>query len=270
MTVAIAITNYNHGRFLETAITSALGQTTRPDEVIVVDDESTDSSNEILQRFTSKVQIVRQRHAGVVAARNLAIEAISSTHIVFLDADDYLMPHFLRWTLAAWHFPRRRRIGLVYCPARAVGDGPTTPETIGYVHTRPWDVTQLAKQNFVMTTSLFLRRALLDVGGYSAAYSEIGHEDWDLVLKFVERGWHGRLMPNPLFCVRNVPGSRNKVSLERHGRQVRERIEMDHAWVVDRNNNKSPYAARMSISNLVQTSLRSIDARRWSRDLRGD
>ncbi len=89
--VAIVIPTYNHAHFLRAAIESACGQVPKPREIIVVDDGSSDHPEEIAKAFEG-VQIVRQANAGLAAARNRGLRESASAYVVFLDADDRLLP----------------------------------------------------------------------------------------------------------------------------------------------------------------------------------
>jgi glycosyltransferase involved in cell wall biosynthesis len=89
--IAIAIACYNQARFLEDAITSALSQTRRAAEVIVVDDGSTDDTAAFVAKFPS-ASYVYQTNSGLSAARNTALYQTSAEYIIFLDADDVLRP----------------------------------------------------------------------------------------------------------------------------------------------------------------------------------
>lgn len=88
--VSVIIPCYNHGRFLAEAIESALGQTLPPDEIIVIDDGSTDGSAAIARRYPG-VRCVRQPNRGVAAARNAGLAVSRGNRLVFLDADDRLL-----------------------------------------------------------------------------------------------------------------------------------------------------------------------------------
>jgi glycosyltransferase involved in cell wall biosynthesis len=92
--VSIIITTYNHARFLPEAIESALVQTVAPSEVIVVDDGSTDDPASVVSRYP-QVQLIHQRNQGLAAARNTGWRAARGRYLVFLDADDRLMPQAL-------------------------------------------------------------------------------------------------------------------------------------------------------------------------------
>ena len=87
--VAVVITTYNHAHFLDDAIASVLAQSTTVDEIIVVDDGSTDHPERVTERHQA-VRLIRQPQSGLAAARNTGWRAAESDFVVFLDADDRL------------------------------------------------------------------------------------------------------------------------------------------------------------------------------------
>jgi glycosyltransferase involved in cell wall biosynthesis len=109
--VSVIITTYNHARFLAEAIESALGQTVGPGEVIVVDDGSTDDPGSVVGLY-SQVQLVRQPNQGLAAARNTGWRAARGRYVVFLDADDLLLPEALASNLR--RFTERPECAFVY------------------------------------------------------------------------------------------------------------------------------------------------------------
>ena len=92
--ITVVITCYNHGRFLSTAIESVLAQNYPYKEIIVVDDGSTDNTKEIAFYYPS-VRYVYQSNRGLSAARNKGIAESSGNYLLFLDADDWLLPNAL-------------------------------------------------------------------------------------------------------------------------------------------------------------------------------
>jgi glycosyltransferase involved in cell wall biosynthesis len=89
--VTIVITCYNQARFLTDAIDSALAQTYPRLEILVIDDGSTDDTSDVAARYPG-IRYIRCRHAGLAAARNVGIRESAGTYLVFLDADDRLLP----------------------------------------------------------------------------------------------------------------------------------------------------------------------------------
>ena len=90
ITVAAVIPLYNGAEFVEEAIRSVAAQTDPVDEIIVVNDGSTDNGSEIVRSLLNSYPItfLQQPNAGQSAARNAAIQRTSCTHIAFLDQDD--------------------------------------------------------------------------------------------------------------------------------------------------------------------------------------
>ncbi|MBU3886965.1 glycosyltransferase family 2 protein [Methylosinus sp. KRF6] len=112
--VSIIITNYNYGRFLIEAVDSALAQTYPRIECIIVDDASTDESEVILatiRRRNPQVEIISHRaNQGQTAAFGTGFAASSGEYVVFLDADDILLPTFVETHIFV-HFSLRTAVG---------------------------------------------------------------------------------------------------------------------------------------------------------------
>ena len=93
---SIVIPCFNSERWLREAISSALSQTLRPSEIVIVDDGSTDNTAQIAAHFAQAhpqlIRIVRQPNRGACAARTAGLEAARSPYIAFVDADDRLLP----------------------------------------------------------------------------------------------------------------------------------------------------------------------------------
>lgn len=93
-TISVVIPLYNKGEYIIRAVESVLNQSVHVDEIIVVDDGSTDGSAELVCQFKS-VRLISQVNSGVSAARNAGIAAALSSHIAFLDADDFWERSFI-------------------------------------------------------------------------------------------------------------------------------------------------------------------------------
>ena len=95
----MVIPAYNAGVFISRAIESVLAQTRRADEIIVVDDGSTDDTAEQVQKYGGEVRYIYQDNSGVSVARNTGIKAAQCAWIAFLDSDDEWLPEKLRLQL---------------------------------------------------------------------------------------------------------------------------------------------------------------------------
>ncbi|WP_371038487.1 glycosyltransferase family 2 protein [Rhodosalinus sp. FB01] len=91
-TISVIIPTYNRGHCVGDAIESVLSQDPPADEVIVVDDGSTDTTPEVLTCYSKQVTIIYQNNAGAAAARNTGIRHANSTWVAFLDSDDLWWP----------------------------------------------------------------------------------------------------------------------------------------------------------------------------------
>jgi glycosyltransferase involved in cell wall biosynthesis len=95
MKITAVIPTYNLADYIRRAVDSVLTQTRQADEIIVVDDGSTDQTSEILETYEDRIRYIRQDNAGASAARNTGIQAASGDWIAFLDGDDQWLAHHL-------------------------------------------------------------------------------------------------------------------------------------------------------------------------------
>lgn len=129
-TIAVVIPTYNRAGFVKTAIASALAQTRRPDEIVVVDDGSTDDTAAVVARYGGVVRYVRKDNGGEASARNRGVREARSTWIAFLDSDDAWEPQALeRLEAASRDYPNA---GLIAMRARVLSaDGTPQSKTHG-------------------------------------------------------------------------------------------------------------------------------------------
>lgn len=178
--VSVVIPCFNQVRYLSEAIESALAQTVGPPEVIVVDDGSDEPLSRIVTGDPS-VRVVRQANAGVAAARNAGLRLCSRPFVVFLDADDRLMPDALSVGLAALHAHPEAAAAVGLC--RVIGlDGASRPfrqqpPVEGDVY------AALLRSNFAWMPAevIYRRDALVRVGGFDPRESAAA--DYDLYLR---------------------------------------------------------------------------------------
>jgi len=130
--VSVIIPCFNYGRFLEDAVLSALVSCSRPIEVIVVDDGSTESATVVeIDRLEKKyrLSLVRQKNGGLSTARNAGLKAARGKFIQFLDADDLLIDHCLDRQLDC--LEKRPKIDIALCDyalCNVVGERRQRPE----------------------------------------------------------------------------------------------------------------------------------------------
>lgn len=95
MKISVVIPLYNKRDYIERCLYSIIKQISIPEEIIVVDDGSTDDSAIIVSEKFPQVTLIHQLNAGVSAARNTGVLAAKYDYIAFLDADDFWEPDFL-------------------------------------------------------------------------------------------------------------------------------------------------------------------------------
>src|SRR4051794_31702052 len=100
MRVSVVIAAYNAQAYIAEAIESVLGQTVAPDEVIVVDDGSSDGTRGILDRFGKRIMALGQANSGQAVAVNRGLALARGELIGFCDADDLWSPRKLELQLA--------------------------------------------------------------------------------------------------------------------------------------------------------------------------
>jgi glycosyltransferase involved in cell wall biosynthesis len=173
--VAIVIPCFNQKRFLRAAIDSALAQSTAVDEIIVVDD----GSGEDLSSVTSscpEVKLIRQENRGLAAARNRGLRHASGDKIVFLDADDRLLPHAVETGLEC--FTESPNAAFVY-GAHDIVTGEARRRTFFPASSH----REMIRCNWVgmIATVMFDRARLLEIGGFDESLGMC--EDWDAYLR---------------------------------------------------------------------------------------
>jgi glycosyltransferase involved in cell wall biosynthesis len=100
--VSVVVNNYNYGRFVGEAISSALAQTYSPIEVIVVDDGSTDNSREVIDGFENQIIGIYKTNGGQGSCMNSGFLRSRGDLVIFLDADDYLVADVIEEAVRKW------------------------------------------------------------------------------------------------------------------------------------------------------------------------
>ena len=147
--VSIIIDNFNYARFLRAAIDSALAQTYEPVEVVVVDDGSTDNSRDVISSYGNRVSAVFKPNGGHASAFNVGFRASRGSIVMFLDADDALLPNAVEEVVRAWH-PRTAKAQFIL--AHVDADGRALGATVPY--------------SPAMMLDGDIRASILDAGGY--------------------------------------------------------------------------------------------------------
>jgi hypothetical protein len=108
--VSVIIDNYNYARFVGEAIDSALAQTYRNVEVIVVDDGSTDDSRRVIEAYGERIRTIFKRNGGQGSAFNAGYRLSSGSLVSFLDSDDVHLPSAIEKAAALFDDPQVTKV----------------------------------------------------------------------------------------------------------------------------------------------------------------
>jgi glycosyltransferase involved in cell wall biosynthesis len=95
ITISVIIPVYNAEATIARCLDSVLNQTCNPNQVIVINDGSTDNSRKVAENYKDRIEYIEQTNQGPGATRNAGLRAVRCDYVAFLDADDYWMPEFL-------------------------------------------------------------------------------------------------------------------------------------------------------------------------------
>jgi glycosyltransferase involved in cell wall biosynthesis len=203
MVFSAIIPTYNRANFVARAIDSALHQQLPAQgtvEVIVVDDESTDSTPEVAARFGERITYLRQPNRREGAARNAGAARASGTYFAFLDSDDYWLPGKLAADLNRFEQPDKP--ALVYSRGRNVDP---VGRLIGErrLYTPQGDVFwSLAREAFIPMSTVAVRAdAFTACGGFVEDRELSGTADWELWMRLAAR-WTVGFVDRVGTCIR--------------------------------------------------------------------
>lgn len=200
LTISVIIPTYNCARYIVQAIESVLQQRDCQYEIIIIDDGSTDSTQEVLQPYRDRIRYIRQQNQGVAAARNHGIDVAQADLIAFLDADDYFLPNKLARQGAI--FTKRPDLGIVHSGWQRVDSrGNKLLDVCPWKKIPELNLDTWLRWKPVLPSAMMFRREWLQyVGGFDARFPPA--EDTDLVLKLALKGCKSAWLRQITVCYR--------------------------------------------------------------------
>lgn len=184
-TISVIIPTYQHEKTIVGSLESIFSQTRRVDEIIVVDDGSTDETKKVLEPYQDKVRYLYQKNQGAPAARNNGFKHSSGNMVIFWDADVIATQTMIEqleealeahpeasWAYSSFWWGKRLFKG------------------------KSFDENALRVQNYIHTTSLIHRK---DFPGFDESLRRF--QDWDLWLTMSEEGKKGVFVSEALYTV---------------------------------------------------------------------
>jgi glycosyltransferase involved in cell wall biosynthesis len=212
--VSVVVPAFNAEAHVAETLDAILAQTRPADEVIVVDDGSTDGTPAVLARYADRVRVIRQRNRGAGGAYTHGFEEASGDYVARCDADDLWVPDKLERQLA--FLAAHPEADIVFSGARIFGSatGPYSPAPGEGVLDRDAFTAMLFRANLVCASSIVMRRRLfLAVGPFE---DHLPCEDYDFLLRAAVTG--------AVFAYQHE----ELVRYRRHGRQVtQDRLRME-------------------------------------------
>ena len=179
--VTVILPSWNRADWLKKSIDSVLEQTFRDFELIVVDDASTDSTQEILTSYSGKFRsITFAKNLGVSAARNAAVKNCDSEWIAFLDSDDFWHPHKLQKQIAQTVI--RAECPIHFTDEIWIRNGVRVNPKKKHQKLEGWIFKPSLELCLMSPSTVLLRRELFDVHGFFDETLPIC-EDYDLWLR---------------------------------------------------------------------------------------
>lgn len=211
-TLAVTLPNYNHGRYLRQCLDAIFTQSFLPDEVIVVDDASSDDSLEILKSFQKREPnlhvLINDSNKGAMASVQRAFAATTTEYVCFQSADDIVLPGLFEKSMEL--LAKSPSAGLCCTdPVYFTNDGESRRIYLGWsdepCYLSPAHIADALQGGFIFGhTSIVRKSVLLEAGGQIAELK--WHSDWfaNLVLAF---RYGICYVPEPLAAMRECPGT---------------------------------------------------------------
>ncbi|HXZ87495.1 MAG TPA: glycosyltransferase family A protein [Candidatus Binataceae bacterium] len=271
--VSAIIPVYNGAATIAEAVDSALAQSWRDLEVIVVDDGSNDDTPAILDRYGDRIRVIAQRNRGPAAARNAAARIATGEYLAFLDADDRWLPTMIERCLA--ELEKAPECVLAYTNLSVVDSGGRTLATSlinGETAHAPTLEEMLGQMWPIMTSGVVIKRAAFDrTGGFREEFTRASFEDIHLWMVAREQGPF-RYIQEPMAVWRFslFPGRLKKAGGNVAAGEVLDRI-MRERWGVSAGPllKTRARAARSILGYIGLLAMREGDARR-AREAFGD
>ena len=205
MRVSVVVRSYNRATYLALALESVLGQTRPPDQVVVVDDGSTDATPALLETYRAGVEVIRLPHTGNPArVLNAGLAAVNGDAVALLDSDDVWLPDKLDRQVRVLEVDDQ--VGFVYgnaCLMLPNGDR-SEPVLRREQIVSGTLLPTLVRGMCIHPSTLLVRSACLDQVG-PLDESERVNEDYFLLLRLA-RSTLGACVADPVALIRRHPG----------------------------------------------------------------
>ena len=225
---SVIITAYNCEKFIRSSVESVICQTHQAEEIIVVDDGSTDDTVKIAKEYP--VLVLTGPNVGTAQARNRGIRLSKGDFIAFLDGDDFYLPEKIERSLEL--FSQSDHIGVVHSGLYYFH----VSKQVDVSYAEEKEYKDLLDRCWVMTNSIVRREVFDHVGLFDPSFICI--EDYDLWERILREGYLIKAFREPLFVYRKHDGAksvRRRELFDTENKIIKERIRR----VLETNQNKN-------------------------------
>ncbi len=205
-TVSVIIPTYNRADLISRSIGSVLNQTFKDFEVLVIDDGSTDNTENIINSFNnSRIKYIKnKKNIGAAAARNIGIKIAKGKYIAFQDSDDEWMPEKLEKQINI--FKTSSRENIVYAGFWRIRDNRKTYIPLDRVKQKEGNLyKELLKGNFISTQTILAKKECFEKAGMFDENLP-RFQDWELVLR-LSKHYDFKFIDEPLALCYFTPKS---------------------------------------------------------------
>ncbi len=221
--VSIVIPFFNHGRYIQNSIESALNQTYNNIEVIVVNDGSNEEHSSVLKKIVTKydnVRIVFQENQGPCSAKNNGVGEANGDYILFLDSDNELLPHYVKSGMelllsnenAKWAF----------------GDFEFFGDKMGVKNQGFDDKRKIIFSSQIDNCILIEKETFYSIGKFDTHLNRLGLEDWDMIISLCSKGVPFVKINSVTFKYRVVDDSRTNIEANKNLVEIKAYLAKKH------------------------------------------
>jgi len=183
MKLSVLIPTYQHAEALRSCLCSVLAQSRKPDEIIVVNDGSTDNTDEVAHQYKGQIIYIKQENQGEQAARMKCFHESTGDLIIFCDADVVMKPTMLEEMEQVLN----KNPDVSYAYSSFIF-GPKKFKSFSF------NPEKMRQMNYIHTSSLIRRE---DFPGFDPEIKKF--QDWDVWLSMLEKGKEGIFIDKVLF-----------------------------------------------------------------------
>lgn len=227
--VTVIVPLFNYASYVEETLESVYNQTLPEIDLVIVDDKSTDSSQDVAKswierrykRFNRCTLVSNDHNFGLSATRNKALEFVETEYFFALDADNQIYPSALEKLLSAVDASGAQA---AYSQLEIFGESHDVGEA--YV----WDTERLIHGNYIDAMALFSVSSVQTCGGYHQ-FDRDGWEDFDLWCGFADRGFVATFVPQILCRYRVHASSMLRAETNPSINSIALEIVARHPWL---------------------------------------